>query len=210
MSSTGSKKNGQGLNLTDLTRDGILRHSKPESDISGEMSGRPATAEGQVVKISDGISYISHDLEDAIVAGILQPADVPKCVQSTLGTRHSERIDTLVCSIIDGSRPLVQNQVEGRQVIVMGSDELRAADHLRNFLFARVYRPINELPSTQHAREIVIRLFSFHASKPAPTVGNGDIDESPQRRAADFVSGMTDNFARREFNRIFAPRFEEI
>ena len=207
------EKDGRGLNLTDMTRDGILRHSKPEADISGEVTGWPATAEGQVVKISDGISYISHDLDHARAAGMLDDRPVPEVVEQTLGIRHSQRIDTLVRSVINHSRPLLQEPADGRQVIVMGERELGAADALRDFLFAEVYAPVNLLPSTQHAREIVVRLFEYYSSH--PDEGSGEVqstgdDESAARRAADTVSGMTDDFARRKHDELFVPRFEEI
>lgn len=207
------ENDGRGLNLTNDTRDGILRHSKPSTHIQGEVTGRPATAEGQVVKIADGISYISHDLDDARSAGYLLDRPLPESVETILGTRHSQRIDTLVQSVIDHSRPLVQQPVDGRQVIVMGSDELRAADDLRRYLFEELYEPINQLPSTQHAREIVVRLFEYYSENPDATEFASDetVDEASGRRwAADFVSGMTDAFARRRYDQLFVPGFEEI
>jgi len=207
------EKDGRGLNLTDDTRDGILRHSKPSSHIEGEVTGRPATAEGQIVKIADGISYISHDLDDALHAGFLHDRPLPGSVEAVLGQRHSQRIDALVQSVIENSRPLVQQSVDGRQVIVMGSDELRAADALRRYLFEELYEPINRLPSTGHAREIVVRLFEYYATHPDSIrvdSTEAPVDCSPQRRSVDFVSGMTDTFARRTYNDLFVPRFEEI
>ena len=207
------EKDGRGLNLTGDTRDGILRHSKPETHIEGEVTGRPATAEAQVVKISDGISYISHDLDDARSAGYLLDRPLPSNVEAVLGTRHSQRIDTLVRSVIEHSRPLVQQPVDGRQVIVIGSDELRAADELRRYLFEELYAPINSLPSTQHAREIVVRLFEYYSDHPGEATAGAPeyLDTAAARRAAaDFVSGMTDTFARRKYDQLFVPRFEEI
>lgn len=207
------ERDGAGLNLTDVTRDGILRHSKPNDAISGSVSGSPATAEGQVVKISDGIAYISHDLDDALSAGMLRTDQIPATARQTLGESHSRRIDTLVRSVIDNSRPLLGKQVAGRQVVMMGADVLRAADELRAFLFHEVYDPINRLPSTQHAREIVIRLYDHYAENPdqLPASWSGRVDaERPTRIAADFVSGMTDEFARRTYHDLFVPRFEEL
>ncbi|CAN5630997.1 deoxyguanosinetriphosphate triphosphohydrolase [soil metagenome] len=207
------EKDGIGLNLTDDTRDGILRHSKPESHISGEVTGRPATAEGQVVKISDGISCISHDLEDARAAAMLDDRPLPPEVEQILGDRHSKRIDTLVQSVIDHSRPLVQHPVDGREVIVMGADVLQAADALRGYLFTEVYDPINRLPATRHAQEIVVRLFEYYSEHPeeiADSALPSEHDQSPERRAADFVSGMTDDFARRRHDDLFVPRFQEL
>lgn len=207
------EKDGAGLNLTNEVRDGILRHSKPVSEIAGSVSGRPATAEGQVVKISDGIAYISHDLDDALNAGMLDEASIPANVIAVLGDRHSTRIDTLVKSVIEYSRPLLGEPVDGRQVIVMGTDEHRAADELRNFLFANVYAPINALPSTLHAKEIVVRLFRYFTEHPTemPESWRCRVElDGAERAAADFVSGMTDEYARRTYNEVFIPRFEEI
>jgi dGTPase len=207
------EKDGAGLNLTHDTRDGILRHSKPNQDISGAVSGRPATAEGQVVKISDGIAYISHDLEDALSAGKLHVDQIPRRVRQTLGERHSERIDTLVRSVIASSRPLLDAPVDGRQVVLMRDDVLAAADDLRGFLFHEVYDPINRLPSTRHAMEIVVSLFEYYACTPDQLPPSWlrrlEVNE-PARAAADFVSGMTDEYARRTYHDVFVPSFEEL
>src|SRR5690606_11749702 len=102
------ERNGAGLNLTRETRDGILRHSKPERDISGEVAGTPGTAEAQVVKIADGIAYINHDFDDAVRGGLLAESDLPDIVAKRLGTRHAERINTLVTDVVEQSRGMVQ------------------------------------------------------------------------------------------------------
>src|SRR4051812_15391914 len=91
------EKDGKGLNLTDAVRDGILRHSKPNEDITGNVSGKPGSLEGEVVKISDGIAYINHDLDDSIRAGLLEQSEIPRGVIEELGVSHAERINTLVC-----------------------------------------------------------------------------------------------------------------
>lgn len=79
------ERDGEGLNLTQQVRDGILRHSKPIESITGEVSGRPHTAEAQVVKIADGIAYINHDLDDAIRGQMIQERDLPQLVVARLG-----------------------------------------------------------------------------------------------------------------------------
>ncbi len=97
------EKDGQGLNLTNAVRDGILRHSKPDEAIHGAVSGQPGSLEGEVLKISDGIAYINHDLDDAMRAGIIGEAEIPAIAHDVLGTRHAKRIDTLVRDIIANS-----------------------------------------------------------------------------------------------------------
>ncbi len=207
------EKDGAGLNLTEEVRDGILRHSKPKEGISGSVAGTPSTAEAQVVKISDGIAYISHDLEDALGAGMLDHRSIPPIVTAVLGERHSLRIDRLVKSVIANSRSRLDRPVNGRQVIFMGPVALEAADELRNFLFKCVYDPINQLPATRHAREIVAQLFSHfaaHGSEMPESWRKRSVIDGPTRAAADFVSGMTDQYARRSYNDIFVPAFEEL
>ena len=99
------EREGRGLNLTDATRDGILRHSKPAGDISGVVSGTPTTPEAQVVKIADGIAYINHDFDDAVRGGMLRAEQLPAIAAERLGATHSQRINTLVTDVVTQSRP---------------------------------------------------------------------------------------------------------
>ncbi len=91
---------GKGLNLTKETRDGILKHSKGKSPLITE-GNMPKTLEGEIVRIADKIAYINHDLEDAIRAGLLKESDIPQDIVKTLGKTRSERISTLVMSVIN-------------------------------------------------------------------------------------------------------------
>ena len=95
------ERDGRGLNLTHEVRQGILRHSKPRGDFLEALDD--LTLEAQVVRISDAVAYLNHDLADAFRAGIISPADLPASVAAILGARHSQRIDTIVCDIIDHS-----------------------------------------------------------------------------------------------------------
>jgi len=91
------------LNLTWEVRDGIVNSSKVREDIMAEAWGTPSTLEGQIVKLSDAIAYINHDIADAIRAGLITEAELPREVTETLGSRHSQRIDTLVSDIVSSS-----------------------------------------------------------------------------------------------------------
>jgi len=207
------ERDGRGLNLTDQTRDGILRHSKPVESIAGTVAGVPATAEAQVVKISDGIAYINHDLDDAIRARMVRSEDLPALVVNRLGRSHAERINSLVEDVVGTSRQNLQAPVAGRQVIEMSAETLDATDQLRRFLFERVYEPINDQPSTKHAVRIVQSLFAHYVENPdelpaviAPAISG----ESLERRVADVVCGMTDRYAIRCYEQLFMPRSEEL
>ncbi len=199
------EKNGEGLNLTEPVRDGILRHSKPRSGLSGDVAGPPTSLEGQVLKLADAIAYINHDLDDAIRSGMIETGDVPATITDILGRGHAQRIDTLVCDVIDSS------DVSLPPGTISMSPEVRtAADTLRDFLFDRVYVPLNERPDTGRAQHLVRTLFAYYESDPSQiplsdaTVLRAD---SPARQAADFVSSMTDRFAVETFRTLHIPRF---
>jgi dGTPase len=207
------ERDGRGLNLTDQTRDGILRHSKPVESIAGDVAGISATAEAQVVKIADGIAYINHDLDDAIRGNMLQPDELPEVVVERLGGSHAERINSLVTDVVSSSRPNLEEPVDGRQVIRMSEPTLEATDSLRRFLFERVYEPINDQPSTRHAVRIVQSLFAHYVDHPEdlPVVIAPAIEgETLERRVADVVCGMTDRYAIRCYEQLFMPRSEEL
>lgn len=204
------EKDGRGLNLTNDVRDGIIHHSKPKGAIAGEVSGRPATPEAQIVKISDGIAYINHDLDDAIRGDRLSFEQVPAQVVSTLGERHSQRINTLVCDIVDSSAPLLDAYEPGEQAIAMSESVQSAADVLRNFLFEHVYGPINQERSTHQAQRIVQVLYEEAVRNPEtiPDEFARDLANEPvERVAADYVAGMTDRYALRRFQEIYIPTF---
>src|SRR3954471_6079128 len=116
------ERDGAGLNLTEQVRDGILRHTGPEI---------AATMEGRIVRLVDRVAYINHDIDDALRAGILAPEDLPVAEIEALGSTGSERIDTLVRDLVEGSADAGD--------IVQGGDAGAAMDRLRTFMFERVY-----------------------------------------------------------------------
>jgi dGTPase len=202
------EKEGQGLNLTALVRDGIMHHSKPRSGLTGHLTGQSVAIEGDVVKLADGIAYINHDLDDAIRAGLLNVADVPETVLSTLGTTHGARIDTLVRDVIASS-----DVTTPPGAIVISPPVREAADTLRDFLFDRVYTPLNSESNTLRAQHIVRALFTHFAANPddlPPEERPPHHDDSPERQAADFVASMTDRYAIDIYERLFVPQYWPI
>ena len=197
------ENDGRGLNLTGPVRDGILRHSKSRSSIMQSHAAEPSTLEGHVVKIADGVAYLNHDLDDAIRAGIIAESDIPERVRRHLGRRHSERINTLVEDII------AHSNVETPPGQIAMSDETReVADVLRNFLFERVYEPINARAETREAQNIVRTHYDFFMRHPdaMPEHYVAAYDNEPvERRVADYVASMTDRFAVELYQRLHVP-----
>lgn len=198
------EKDGEGLNLTAQVRDGILRHSKSRESIAGTMAGQPTTLEGNVVKIADGVAYLNHDLDDSIRAGIIELGDVPRSVIETLGSTHAERINTLVADIVAES-----NSDDPPGWMRMSDRVQQAANELRNFLYVKVYDPINQQPETLEAQRIVISLFEYLLSHPerieyAAQVPPGG--ETLERHVADVIASMTDRYAANLYEKLFVSR----
>jgi dGTPase len=199
------ERDGRGLNLTEPVRDGILHHSKYRSGIAGDGGTPPATLEGQVVRLSDAIAYVNHDLDDALRGGLLASDEVPPIVLDVLGPSHARRIDTLVCDVIE------QSTTDAVPGAIRVSPPVRdAADALRDVLFARVYTPLNQEANTHRAQHIVRALFAHFAAHPdrlpAEYRPPGRPDP-PARQAADYVASMTDRYAVDLFQRLYVPRY---
>jgi dGTPase len=188
------EKNGQGLNLTWEVRDGILNHSKDIRDIKGE-GGKPSTFEGAVVKISDMVAYINHDIDDAIRAGMITEGDLPVLAVAKLGNTHSLRINTMVCDIIENSWSVRDGESEN-PTITMSPEILEATDNLRLFLLERVYNIRSAQEESERAREIVrflYRYFNEHEEKMPPEYSY--YKDKLERRVVDYIAGMTDQYA---------------
>lgn len=181
---------GKGLNLTAEVRDGILGHSGTYI---------PKTLEGQIVRIADRIAYINHDIDDAIRAGVLLEVDLPKEYTSVLGNNSPERITRLVTDLIE--------QSEGKPKIMMTKDVKSAMHGLRNFMFDNVYESKRSKAEEPKARGVVSALFYHYLENrdDVPIHYYKLAENNHVQAVIDYVSGMTDRFALREYERLFVP-----
>lgn len=185
------ENDGKGLNLTYEVRMGIVGHTG---------CNIPATMEGQIVRRSDQIAYVNHDIDDAVRAGILTNEDIPGSICDVLGYTHAERIDTLVGDMIRTSR-------EAGTIMQTPKVE-KALQDLRCFMFERVYRNPVAKGEEGKAKDMLRRLFEYYVSHPE----NLPADFQPQlsfdgleRTVCDYIAGMTDNYAVDKFTEIFIP-----
>lgn len=204
-----------GLNLTEEVREGILKHSKGLLDLSAFNSEDvPNTLEGQVVRISDRIAYIHHDLDDAIRAGIVKERDVPSNVAKTLGETNSKRLSTIIKSVIEESYD--------KNFIQMDKDVEESMDELKDFLTDRVY--VGSAPKKEEQKVIRLiyylfdyfynqpeKLISYIENHPISLVSNDPISllkEDKKERVrviTDYISSMTDRFAIELIEQIITP-----
>jgi dGTPase len=194
------ENDGLGLNLNWEVRDGILNHSKSRGDILGEEWGKVNTLEGEVCKIADIVAYINHDIGDAIRASIIAEGDLPLSAVKSLGTSHSQRINTMVGDIIDNSwaaRGYDKIMVD-KPAINMSPQILEATNILREFLFERVYNVQSAQEEAERARKVICLFYQYfreHEDKLPPEYLT--YSDDTERRVVDYIAGMTDQYALR-------------
>ncbi|MFC2069303.1 deoxyguanosinetriphosphate triphosphohydrolase, partial [Chloroflexota bacterium] len=196
------ENDGLGLNLTWEVRDGILNHFKARNNVFGQGGGKAGTLEGEVCKLADAVAYINHDIDDAIRANIINESDLPVTSTAVLGHAHSQRINTMVCDIINCSW-LVRGNNNGTRANVipgigMSTRVLKATNNLREFLFKQVYSPCSAIEEAEKARKLVSRLYNYFIKyhNRLPSECSYYIDETDQR-VVDYIAGMTDQYALR-------------
>lgn len=184
------EKDGQGLNLTWEVRNGIVTHTK------GTWA---ATPEGRIVRMADQIAYVNHDIEDAVRAGVLDPATLPKDCTAVLGQTKSARITTMINSILAHS--------DGD--VGVGAEENEAFLALRDFMYATVYVDKTAKAEEQKVDKVIGELYEYylaHVDQMSNFYVQLAYQDDPERAVTDYISGMSDEFAIRTFEDVFVPR----
>ena len=186
------EKDGEGLNLTWEVRDGILNH---------QTSTMPSTLEGKIVRFSDKIAYINHDIDDAIRGHIMTEEDIPSDLRDALGSTSKERLNKLIHNIITSSM--------GENDIKMEPEIERAMRDLREFMFVHVYTNPKAKGEESKAKDLVERLFYFYMdhTEEMPLFYQRMLSEGEKkdRVVCDYIAGMTDQYAIEKFRQYFVP-----
>ena len=185
------ENDGAGLNLTYEVRMGIVGHTGPRL---------PETLEGQIVRHSDRIAYVNHDIDDAIRAGILSNEDIPDSITDVLGHNHSQRIDILVSDMILTSR-------EAGEILLSPKVDAALKD-LRAFMFEKVYRNPIAKGEEGKAKVMLTKLFEYYIAHPEalPEDFQPQLSfDGMERTVCDYIAGMTDNYAVDKYTEIFIP-----
>ncbi|MBO7336783.1 MAG: deoxyguanosinetriphosphate triphosphohydrolase [Lachnospiraceae bacterium] len=186
------EKHGEGLNLTWEVRDGIVNH---------QVDTVPATLEGKVVRLSDKIAYINHDIDDAIRGNIITDADIPKRFTDVLGHSLTSRLNVEIHDIIRFSL--------GRDDVGMSPELMELTKDFRDWMFANVYTNPVAKGQENKAEELVEELFRYYLDNvdrlPEDYKKMLDEGEEVHQVVADYVSGMTDRFAIARYKEIRIP-----
>lgn len=188
------KGSTNGLNLTYEVRDGIVNHT-------GEQ--KPVTLEGQIVKISDRIAYINHDIDDAIRANVLSHNILPKDCIKALGESHGERINKMITDVI-------YNSLDKKEVS-MGEEISYYTEKLRNFMFENVYLNKEAKKEEEKAQNVIVELYCYFCANPSKMpkeiydeiVTKSNIEE----KVKDYIAGMSDRYAVNKYIKIYVPKF---
>ena len=187
------EKEGKGLNLTWEVRDGILNH---------RTAGSPSTLEGQVVRLCDKISYIHHDMDDSIRAGLLSEDDIPITLRVVLGDTCRERLNTLIHDMVESSL--------GKDSIRQSPEMAEAMKLLRELMFANVYRSSVAKLEEVKAKRMLTELYEYYTEHPDQLSGEYqrliERGEKKEQVVCDYISGMTDQYSIHKFQEIYVPK----
>jgi dGTPase len=188
------ENDGKGLNLTRETLEGISGHSKGDRDLDGAIElTTPGSLEAAVVRISDRIAYLNHDLDDGLRAEWLKWERLPNEIRA-LGDRHGERIGAMVSDLIESSL--------NQPVLRLSEPMRRTLNLMKDYLFEHLYYEYaRQLPDVEKAQHVVRSLFRHYSTNP-------DAMPAPFRGlegTIDYISGMTDRYAIRTYQALFVP-----
>ncbi len=187
------EKDGRGLNLTKEVRDGIINHG---------TSRTPSTMEGKVVRISDKIAYINHDIDDAIRGHILSESDIPKEYADILGDSTKARLNNLIHDVINNSMD--------KPDIVMSPEKFKAMKELRDFMFDNVYTNPKAKSQEAKGKKLLRELYEYYKLhiEELPVNFRNMVTEKGEPLnlvICDYIAGMSDQYAVSKFEEIYVP-----
>ena len=187
------ERQGMGLNLTKEVREGLMNH---------QMRSSPRSLEAQVLRLSDKIAYVNHDIDDAIRGGILKQEEIPTEFIKVLGDSSSGRLDTMVKDVIISSMD--------KPEISMTKEVEKAFLELREFLYENIYRSTIARQVEAKAINLVEQLYKHYLANfdkvPKQFIETMErLELSKERTICDYVAGMTDNYAIKLYEKYFIP-----
>lgn len=182
------ENDGNGMNLTFEVRDGILNHTG---------NGKPATLEGQIIRLADKIAYINHDIDDSIRAGIISQSDIPSEFINYYGKMGSQGINSMIYSVVENS--------VGKDSVQMDEKSFEMLMKLRGFMFEAVYKNKLVIAEEAKAHNIIAGLYGYFLENPGE-LPNEYRDCDVHKNVCDYIAGMTDTYCIYKYKELFVPR----
>ncbi len=183
------KKNGKTMNLSWEVKDGIVNH---------QTEGNPGTLEGKIVRLSDKIAYVNHDIDDATRGHIIEESDIPKEYTDILGNSLSQRLNTLIHDIVANS--------ENKNDIIMSDEIYGAMQNLRKFMFENVYTNPLAKGQEKKAEKMLIDMFEYYMDHfDSIPEEHRNAPEGKERAVCDYIACMTDRYAVSTYNELMVP-----
>ena len=194
-------RNGQGLNLTYEVRNGILMHSKGKGPLI-KSEGIPETLEGQIIRLSDIIAYINHDIDDALRGGFIELKDVP--YKDVLGEKGSQRINLMVHDLVSESFSAIE---AGEKMIRLSDQMTHMIEELRDFMFRQVYESPVIRKEFDKSEKIIDALFNHFLENYSQFAEcySPLLSADREQNVADFIASLTDSYAIHLYNSFFIP-----
>jgi dGTPase len=197
------ENDGRGLNLTWEVRDGIAHHSKGKrgAPVGLDPADRSSTLEGQIARVADLIAYVNHDIDDAVRAGLLREADLPREAVQVVGHSSSERIGRMVSDVVRATLAVELREIQMSPLV------LEAVLALRDYLFDAVYENEQSTSEFSKTHGILGGLWEKVGQRPQEYLDPRTIDSDGLDAALrDFIAGMTDRYAVGLFEQLYIPR----
>ncbi|MGI6394265.1 MAG: deoxyguanosinetriphosphate triphosphohydrolase [bacterium] len=195
-------RNGEGLNLTHEVKNGIVMHSKGQGPLL-KKDTLPETLEGQIIRFSDIIAYLNHDIDDAVRGGFLDIKKVP--YNDILGERPSYRINMMVTDLISNSfKALNANEKEIR----FSSNMVKMIEDLRDFMFLNIYETTEIRKEFEKAEKIIESLFYYFSDNydKLSEFYSNPVSDDPETNITDFIASLTDSYAIHLYTTLFIPK----
>jgi dGTPase len=142
-----------------------------------------------VVRVSDVIAYVNHDIDDALRAAIIRDEDIPPPLVRALGKWPATRIDRMVMDVVEASLGT------GLERIAMSDRVMKSVLELREFLYQRVYYNSTAREELRKTEKIIRDLFAYVSEHPEGYVREYPAGDALVLRVGDFIAGMTDRYA---------------
>lgn len=197
------EREGRGLNLSREVLEGVRRHSSLTRGGDEDVS-----LEGQIARYADKIAYVNHDIDDSIRAGLLKEEEIPQDYLQVLGRTHAKRIDCLVRDLVAETK---ENLTQGKVQVSLSPPVQEALMGLRSFMFENIYLGKSQTKEKERATFIISNLFSHymkHLESLPALYREIEGEEGPERAVADYIAGMTDDYALAQFREHFIPGFK--